>query len=70
MSRSRKKVGAVKLDEQTTREQANRAFRRINKVRLQQEKDLLLPEEVTNPCSICDYKYVDFKDEYPEYKRK
>ena len=50
----------------------HRRFRRINKVRVSQDKDPLLEHEVTNPYDIYDYNWTDYNDDpkYAKYKRK
>jgi len=69
MSRSYRRVGCGSDVSHGKKKIASRRFRRINKVRVQQEKEPLLVDEVTNPYDIIDFKYLDFNRSTTDYPR-
>lgn len=72
MSRSYKKVSNWNDGSSKNKELHSRRFRRINKIRVESDKDPLLDHEVTNPYDIYDYSFTDYNNEeqYKKYKRK
>ena len=72
MSRSTKKNAIVKDVTKNKKQSANRKHRRVNKILLEEDKELKKSEELTNQYDVCDWKFIANKNDrfFKKFKRK